>query len=74
MPSTLSIVNATFQGKERTVAFGVWGATIGGMAALGPILGGVITTNLGWRWIFLVNIPIAMALILLAVWIFRRRD
>ncbi|MDP4667601.1 MAG: MFS transporter [Gaiellales bacterium] len=67
LPSTLSIVNATFQGKERTVAFGVWGATIGGMAALGPILGGVITTNLGWRWIFLVNIPIAMALILLSL-------
>ena len=67
LPSTLSIVNAAFQGKERTAAFGVWGATIGGMAALGPILGGLITTNLGWRWIFLVNIPIAIALILLSL-------
>ena len=37
LPSTLSIVNATFRGRERAIAFGVWGSTIGGMAALGPL-------------------------------------
>ncbi|MGI9187527.1 MAG: MFS transporter [Gaiellales bacterium] len=67
LPSTLSIVNATFQGKERAAAFGVWGGTIGGMAALGPILGGWITTSFGWRWIFLINIPIAAVLIVLSL-------
>ena len=67
LPSTLSIVNSTFQGKERAAAFGVWGGTIGGMAALGPILGGWITTSFGWRWIFLINIPIAAVLIVLSL-------
>ena len=67
LPSTLSIVNATFQGKERAVAFGVWGGTIGGMAALGPIAGGWVTTTFGWRWIFLINIPLALLLIVLAL-------
>jgi EmrB/QacA subfamily drug resistance transporter len=66
LPSTLSIVNATFHGKERAAAFGVWGATIGGMAALGPIVGGLMTTNFGWRSIFLINIPFALLLIVLS--------
>jgi EmrB/QacA subfamily drug resistance transporter len=67
LPATLSIVNATFQGKERAAAFGVWGGTIGGMAALGPILGGWLTTSFGWRWIFLINIPLAAILIVLSL-------
>ncbi len=67
LPSTLSLVNATFQGRERAAAFGVWGATIGGMAAVGPILGGWITEQFGWRWIFIINIPIAILLIVLAL-------
>jgi predicted MFS family arabinose efflux permease len=45
----------------------VWGGTIGGMAALGPIAGGWITTTFGWRWIFLINIPLATLLIVLAL-------
>jgi EmrB/QacA subfamily drug resistance transporter len=60
LPSTLSIVNATFRGRERAVAFGIWGATIGGMAALGPLAGGWFVTNLSWRWAFYVNLPIAV--------------
>ncbi|HTS73824.1 MAG TPA: MFS transporter, partial [Gaiellaceae bacterium] len=60
LPSTLSIVNATFRGRERAVAFGIWGSTIGGMAALGPLVGGWFVTHESWRWAFYVNLPIAL--------------
>jgi len=60
LPSTLSIVNATFRGRERAIAFGIWGATIGGMAALGPLAGGWFVTHMSWRWAFYVNLPIAL--------------
>ena len=49
LPATLSIVNANFRGRERAIAFGIWGSTIGGMAALGPLAGGWFTTHLSWR-------------------------
>ena len=58
LPSTLSIVNATFRGRERAIAFGIWGSVIGGMAALGPLAGGWFVTNLSWRWAFYVNLPV----------------
>ena len=48
-PATLSLINATFTGRERGVAFAVWGSTIGGMAAVGPLLGGWLTTEASWR-------------------------
>jgi EmrB/QacA subfamily drug resistance transporter len=64
LPATQSILNTTFRGRDRAIAFGVWGATIGGMAALGPLLGGWLTTNLSWRWAFFINIPIAIVAIL----------
>lgn len=66
MPSTLSTVNALFQGKERAAAFGVWGATMSGTAALGPLLGGWLTSTFTWQWIFWVNVPIGLILIALA--------
>nr|WP_206154071.1 DHA2 family efflux MFS transporter permease subunit [Cellulosimicrobium aquatile] len=58
LPSTLSTVNATFRGKDRAAAFGVWGAVISGAAAVGPLAGGWITTSFTWPWIFLVNVPV----------------
>ena len=63
LPSTLSSVNATFRGKDRAVAFGIWGAVMAGMAAVGPLLGGWLTTSYDWRWIFLVNIPLGALVI-----------
>ena len=74
LPTTLSLVNANFQGKERGIAFAVWGATIGGMVAVGPVLGGWLTTvdwriDFGsvlvetWRWAFAINLPLGILVI-----------
>lgn len=60
LPATLSTVNATFRGRDRAVAFGIWGAVMAGMAAVGPLLGGWLTTSVNWRWIFLVNVPLGI--------------
>jgi EmrB/QacA subfamily drug resistance transporter len=70
LPSTLSTLNAVFVGRERAIAFAVWGSTIGGMAALGPLVGGWLTTDYSWRWAFWINVPVGLlvlALILFAV-------
>ena len=60
LPATQSILNTNFRGRDRAIAFGIWGATIGGMAALGPLLGGWLTTNISWRWAFYINVPVAI--------------
>jgi len=60
LPTSLSILNATFVGRDRATAFAIWGATIGGVVALGPLLGGWAITSLSWRWAFYVNVPIAI--------------
>lgn len=69
LPTTLSLVNANFQGKERGIAFAVWGATIGGMVAVGPVLGGWLATDFDWRWAFMINLPLGI-LILIGLFIF----
>jgi EmrB/QacA subfamily drug resistance transporter len=68
LPSSLSIINAVFIGKSRAIAFAVWGGTIGGMAALGPIVGGWLTTYATWNWAFLINVPIGI-IVLIGVFI-----
>ncbi|MGJ3508044.1 MFS transporter [Enemella sp. A6] len=67
LPSTLSTVNATFRGKDRAIAFGIWGAVMAGAAALGPLFGGLLTTYATWHWIFLINIPLGVVLIIAAL-------
>jgi EmrB/QacA subfamily drug resistance transporter len=61
---TAALLNFTYQGRDRGVAFGVWGAVNGAAAAAGPLAGGLLTQHLGWRWVFLVNLPVC----LIAVW------
>ena len=63
LPTTLSIINAGFRGKDRAIAFAVWGSTIGGMAAVGPLLGGWLTTFFSWRWAFGINVPLGIIII-----------
>lgn len=65
MPGTLSSVNANFRGKYRAAAFGIWGAVISGAAAIGPLLGGALTQWASWHWIFIVNLPIGLVLIVM---------
>jgi EmrB/QacA subfamily drug resistance transporter len=73
LPTTLSIISTTFQGRERATAFGAWGATVGAGAALGPVLGGFLTTNYTWRWAFGINVIVAPLAIVGAL-LFVRRD
>ncbi len=63
--TSLALIGQEFHGKDRATAFGVWGATIGGAVAIGPLVGGLITEHLGWEWIFFVNIPIGLIAIAL---------
>ncbi len=63
LPTTLSIINATFRGRDRAIAFAIWGSTIGGMVAVGPLLGGWLTTYYSWRWAFGINVPLGIIII-----------
>jgi len=65
--TSLALLAQTFHGRDRGTAFGVWGAVTGVSVALGPVLGGVLTSALGWRWIFLVNLPVGIAAIAITV-------
>jgi EmrB/QacA subfamily drug resistance transporter len=63
--TSLALIGQEFQGKDRATAFGIWGATVGGAVAVGPLIGGVITENFGWEWIFFVNVPIGIVAMVL---------
>ena len=63
-PAALSILTVTFsEGRERNTALGIWGAIAGAGAAFGVLLGGIFTQEVGWSWIFFVNVPICAAVI-----------
>ncbi|MDP4503798.1 DHA2 family efflux MFS transporter permease subunit [Nonomuraea turcica] len=65
MATTLALISSTYHGRQRGIAFGVWGGVNGAAAALAPVLGGLLTEHLHWRAIFLVNLPIS----LVAAWL-----
>ena len=66
-PAGLSLLMTTFaEGRDRNVALGIWGAASGSGAAVGVLLGGVLTSYLDWPWIFFINAPVAAVLVLLA--------
>src|SRR5271163_3706992 len=61
----LALIAQDFQGPARGKAIAAWGATVGGAVAIGPLVGGILTSGLSWRWIFFVNLPIGIA----AIWV-----
>src|SRR5438105_9657538 len=65
--TSLALLSQEFHGRERGTAFGLWGATTGAAVAVGPLVGGALTTYLSWRWIFFVNIPIGIVATILSV-------
>ncbi|MDR3485198.1 MAG: MFS transporter [Bradyrhizobium sp.] len=67
LSAALAVLGHEFRGPERARAFGFWGTVIGVAVAVGPLVGGLITSAFGWRWAFLVNVPVGLALISLAV-------
>jgi EmrB/QacA subfamily drug resistance transporter len=61
--TSLALIAQAFHGRERGMAFGIYGATIGAAVAIGPLVGGALTDGLGWEWIFFVNVPIGIGAI-----------
>ena len=63
--TSVSLLRATYSGRDYATGLGVWGAVASGAAALGPLAGGILTQALGWGWIFFANIPVGVAAIVL---------
>src|SRR4051794_5226980 len=63
--TSLALIAQEFEGRERASAIGIWGATVGGAVAVGPLIGGALTDAFGWEWIFFVNVPIGIAAIVI---------
>ena len=64
---SLALLADAFRGKDRGVAFGIWGAITGLAVAIGPLLGGALTSGLSWRWIFFVNLPIGIFAVVITI-------
>ncbi|UQI46364.1 MFS transporter [Streptomyces sp. HU2014] len=60
LATTTALISSIYQGRDRGVAFGAWGAVSGAASAAGPVLGGLLTEHLDWRWIFYVNLPLSV--------------
>ena len=63
-PSALAIITTTFTGNHRNKALGIWAAIGGVGAALGVMLGGILTSGIGWQWVFFVNVPAGLLILL----------
>jgi EmrB/QacA subfamily drug resistance transporter len=65
--TSLALLAQAFQGNDRGIAFGAFGAITGVAIAVGPVLGGALTSGAGWRWIFYVNVPIGVVALLVTL-------
>jgi len=73
-PAALSIITTTYAGTQRATALGVWGAIGGAGAGVGVLAGGILTTWLGWRSVFLVNVPVGVVAGLLSLHLVPRHE
>jgi EmrB/QacA subfamily drug resistance transporter len=69
LTSALSLLAANFMGRERAIAFGLWGAIAGASASIGPLLGGYLTTYFSWRWSLRINLIVALIAIIGSIFI-----
>jgi EmrB/QacA subfamily drug resistance transporter len=67
LATSLALIAQAFRGSDRGTAFAAYGAVIGAAVAVGPLVGGALTSGLGWRWIFFVNVPIGIAAVFLTI-------
>ena len=67
VPGSLALIGACFTDEERGKAIGTWSGASGLMAAMGPLLGGFLAEELSWRWVFFINIPIAVVVVVIAL-------
>ncbi len=65
--ASLALLANEFKGRERGTALGIWGATAGASVAVGPLIGGALTSGISWRWVFFVNVPIGVLTLALLV-------
>ena len=66
-PQTMSVINRIFARERRGAAMGLWGATAGMAVLAGPVLGGLVTTWVGWEWIFFINVPIGIVSVVMVL-------
>jgi EmrB/QacA subfamily drug resistance transporter len=67
LATTFALLNSSYTGRDRGTAYGMWGAVAGASAAVGPIVGGILTQAISWRWIFFVNLPVSLLAIAMSV-------
>ncbi len=65
--TSLALLAHAFRGRDRATAFAVWGSVVAVAVAVGPLLGGILTTDLSWRWIFFVNVPVGIVALVITV-------
>ena len=68
VPGSLALISANFSEDERGRAIGTWSGFTSITAAIGPVLGGWFTEHGSWRWVFFINVPVGLAVLLLTVW------
>src|SRR5258706_611130 len=68
VPGSLALISANFSQEQRGRAIGTWSGFTSITAAIGPVLGGWFTEHGSWRWVFFINVPLGLAVLLLALW------
>ncbi|HVT01724.1 MAG TPA: MFS transporter [Patescibacteria group bacterium] len=74
LPATTSLLVSNYKGRDRQIGFGIWGAIAGASAAIGPVVGGWLTTYFSWRWAFRINVVVAILLVIGSTFIMEMKD